>query len=765
MPLIQGTAGNDQLVSVDTDGDDELRGLAGADTITANRPGSDSLNGGDGDDELTVQRSTGVSSVTLDGGDGNDRLEVNGIFPIGGGKITASIAGGAGADFIFVYGDVSGTIVAGSGDDTLRFGPEHGLLSVQLGEGVDTVELGVSPFGMATSALTLSDFRAGAGGDVLQLPAASSQLLINWDGSNPFAAGYLRLVASGDDTVLQIDADAAGGAHAFRELVRFSQTQVNAFTAVNFAGYPPAGGPTPGQVITGSNTPGQERLTGTSGNDTIIGLGLNDIIRGGAGDDRIDAGDGNDHIDGEAGDDVVSGGEGADTITGGQRDLLRGDAGDDQIGVLATLSESVRVTLDGGEGDDRLFTDQLHEGQSALVLGGAGRDLIYLNGAGAVTVDAGPGNDLLQLSSWPAASTVTLGAGADVLRIDPYATNPPPVTLTDFAPASGDRFRVAEFLQRANPSWDPETNPFTAGLIRLVAQGSATVVQIRSQGQFWDAFTLQNVSPSALDGTHFEGYRPDGGAPQGLNLQGDAVAEELVGGVGGDRLAGGDGADTLDGGRGDDNLTGDAGADSLSGGLGNDTASGGIGNDSLSDSGGSNYLRGDEGDDQLQGGSGFDDINGNMGADFASGGAGDDWVVGGKDNDILYGGVGGDLVYGNLGADTCDGEDGADIVRGGQDNDLVRGGGGDDYVSGDRGDDTVTGGAGADLFHTFGDAGLDRVTDFSAGQGDRVLLDPGTSYSVAQAGADTVINMVGGGQMVLVGVSMNALPAGWIFGA
>src|SRR6185436_2747390 len=143
----------------------------------------------------------------------------------------------------------------------------------------------------------------------------------------------------------------------------------------------------------------------------------------------------------------------------------------------------------------------------------------------------------------------------------------------------------------------------------------------------------------------------------------------------------------------------------------------------------------------------------------------DDWVVGGKDNDLLFGDAGGDLVYGNIGADTCIGGAGNDIVRGGQDNDQVFGDAGNDFVSGDKGDDTMTGGAGADVFHTFGDAGLDRVTDFSLAQGDRVQLDPGTQFTVSQVGADTVIDMTGGGQMILVGVAMSTLTGSWIFGA
>ena len=90
---------------------------------------------------------------------------------------------------------------------------------------------------------------------------------------------------------------------------------------------------------------------------------------------------------------------------------------------------------------------------------------------------------------------------------------------------------------------------------------------------------------------------------------------------------------------------------------------------------------------------------------------------------------------------------------------------GADFLSGDRGDDTLVGGAGADLFHTFNDAGLDRVLDFNAAEGDRVMLAPGTTYSVGQVGDDTVIDLGGGTRMVLVGVTLASLGNGWIFGA
>ena len=217
---------------------------------------------------------------------------------------------------------------------------------------------------------------------------------------------------------------------------------------------------------------------------------------------------------------------------------------------------------------------------------------------------------------------------------------------------------------------------------------------------------------------------------------------------------------------GADAMTGDRLADTLNGYDGDDTITSGAGNDTVDGGAGADVLRGGDGDDSLYGGVGaaHDDINGNAGADTASGGAGDDWVVGGKDNDVLSGDDGDDIVLGNRGDDTCEGGAGADIVRGGQGADVIAGGAGDDFVSGDRGDDTITGGAGADAFHTFGDAGIDRVLDFNLAEGDRVQLDPGTQYSVAQVGADTVISMAGGGQMILVGVSMASLTPGWILG-
>jgi serralysin len=237
-----------------------------------------------------------------------------------------------------------------------------------------------------------------------------------------------------------------------------------------------------------------------------------------------------------------------------------------------------------------------------------------------------------------------------------------------------------------------------------------------------------------------------------------------VGGLTGNvAVAQGASIENASGGSGADNINGNALANVIQAGAGNDTVGGGAGADTIDGGAGQSYLRGDDGNDVIVGGSSFDDINGNMGDDTVFGGLGDDWAVGGKDNDSLSGGAGSDVVWGNLGADTQDGGDGNDQVRGGQGDDSITGGAGDDYVSGDRGNDTIAGGTGADNFHGSQDAGIDRVVDFNLAEGDRVQLDPGTTYTLMQAGADAVLDMGAGNQMILVGVQTSTLTGAWVF--
>jgi Ca2+-binding RTX toxin-like protein len=204
------------------------------------------------------------------------------------------------------------------------------------------------------------------------------------------------------------------------------------------------------------------------------------------------------------------------------------------------------------------------------------------------------------------------------------------------------------------------------------------------------------------------------------------------------------------------------GNDALQASATNPEVHGGPGDDTITGWTGADFLTGDDGDDVINGGPAFDRTNGNAGNDTIHGNGGGDWVTGGKDNDRLFGDDGDDILNGNLGADTGDGGAGNDTVRGGQGDDVLSGGTGDDYLAGDLGDDTLTGGPGADTFRAFAGGGHDVITDFKPGEGDRIGLDPGTTYTATQSGADVLLDLGGGAQTVLKDVQLAALTTGWV---
>ncbi|WP_017519457.1 Ig-like domain-containing protein, partial [Pseudomonas nitroreducens] len=114
-------------------------------------------------------------------------------------------------------------------------------------------------------------------------------------------------------------------------------------------------------------------------------------------------------------------------------------------------------------------------------------------------------------------------------------------------------------------------------------------------------------------------------------------------------------------------------------------------------------------------------LHGLDGNDNLSGGNGHDIIYGGTGNDTLNGGNGNDSLYGGAGNDTLNGDAGNDLLVGNEGNDILNGGAGDDILIGGKGSDTLTGGSGADTFlWRAGDTGSATITDFKAGEGDRI---------------------------------------------
>lgn len=221
-----------------------------------------------------------------------------------------------------------------------------------------------------------------------------------------------------------------------------------------------------------------------------------------------------------------------------------------------------------------------------------------------------------------------------------------------------------------------------------------------------------------------------------------------------------------------------AGGTQVQGGAGNDVLTGGV-----AASTNVNVLEGGDGDDVYvisnridkvieQAGGGVDEVRSSVdhalganvenlrltgsavngtGNDLANTLRGNDAANGLKGlggNDLVYGGGGGDAIQGDAGADRLYGEAGRDTIRGGDGDDLLYGGDGDDMLYGDAGADLLEGGAGSDMLsggagadqfsyrpeHLLGAAGMDTISDFSATQGDRILL------SMLDANSNTATN-------------------------
>lgn len=502
-----------------------------------------------------------------------------------------------------------------------------------------------------------------------------------------------------------------------------------------------------------------ENLTGGPAGDVFFGGGMYGLFPRNGGQDSFDGGSGNDIIY-LGGSGAGSGGNGNDTVYGG--DSISGGIGNDYLSVYPNTTN-----VSGGDGDDDIGSWDYNASKPIYIDAGAGND--YIGGVystGNDTYIGGSGIDLLYY-----------GSEVDDIIVDINNKGPQQVNaLTGFDIIVGfenltsgdgnDSLRGDSGDNILISIGGDDTLNGEAGN-DILGPGDGRSVVIGGAG----IDTLSFASGFGADQVNSTTINLATGVTQAFNFYGLPWAPGTVTGV--EAVVGSMGQDTIIGSTAAETLSGGYGYDSLASGGGNDQIFGGVGNDTIVASGAySTYLRGEDGDDTVFGGSGFDDINGNKGNDTAAGGAGADWVVGGQGNDLLYGGstVAGDasdgsndIVYGNIGNDTCYGGAGNDTVRGGQNDDVIYGEAGNDWLSGDRGNDTMTGGAGADTFHTFSGAGIDRVLDFSLAQGDRVQLDPGTSYTLSQVGSDAVINMGNGDQMILVGVTASSLTGSWIF--
>lgn len=305
--ILDGGAGNDNLDG--GAGDDTLDGGAGDDTLTGGR-GTDILRGGDGNDWLVTMDLAGQTDTVLDGGPGNDGFDV--------GMSVKSVLGGSGDDSISAQytGSSNGvtplSIDMGDGND--KFIIEDYRVSrpitISGGAGTDAYHFSVQPL---FPAMTILDFEAGPGGDMLDL-----SMFFDEARGNPFGtAGLLRLVQEGNRVLLQVDRDGVAGSEAFATMIALENVSASALSAANFAEGWRHDGSSLGLTLTGGAD--TQKLQGGRLDDTLLGGANGEVINGGAGRDVLDGG---------AGDDQISAGIGSDMLKGGAgNDLLDGEGG------------------------------------------------------------------------------------------------------------------------------------------------------------------------------------------------------------------------------------------------------------------------------------------------------------------------------------------------------------------------------------------------------------------------------------------------------
>ncbi len=452
---LSGNGGNDGI-SGDA-GDDRLFGGAGLDTILGG-DGNDIVEGGEDDDQLgggagndTVRGGSGNDRIfgetgldTLEGGDGNDIL----FAATGGGfggpvdMFQDRLNGGNGDDQITIgLNDIAD---GGSGFDIVSIdgtGATEGF-TLDLSQLVSgqTIAFGTGSLagfeGYAEIKLTEFD-------DVVTIGSAQGGSG-NFDGIQGFGGndrltggtGIDRLFGSfGDDILI--------GLAANDYLVGSEGTDFL------------DGGDGNDELLAGE---GNDRILAGAGDDIVKGESGDDSIEGGAGDDRVDAGAGADVVDGGAGNDeifgdgfgfgapgsgqiggndILTGGDGDDRLLGGGgTNLLYGGSGND----IYNLEGVNDITFeDAGGGIDTVLSSTSHylfaNLENLTLFGGAffgvgtgvdnviiGNDIdnLLIACGGADTVNGGFGNDLIfgedgddELNGGGGVDFVVGGAGND----------------------------------------------------------------------------------------------------------------------------------------------------------------------------------------------------------------------------------------------------------------------------------------------------------------------------------------------------------------
>jgi Ca2+-binding RTX toxin-like protein len=551
--------------------------------------------------------------------------------------------------------------------------------------------------------------------------------------------------------------------------------------------------------------------TGTEGPDRLVNEFLGDHLFGLGGDDLFALRVTFSYSGVMA---IVDGGDGFDTVT-----VPLGRLSNSPEGGFYSRSGTYQVIRVEYTNVERIIVTGSYEGPGPLILHEA-QDWLTLNGStsGIIRVQTNGGDDVVKLVSGSPGGDIDAGPGDDI--IDLSASKPTAAATFLLKGGDGNDKLIGSTVRdtliggagddNLNGGDEADVLIGNAGTDIYLVDDLDTVIEQAGEGT--DAvysrtsFTLAAGASVELLGT------VDYQSTATLTLTGNEIANKVVGNMGDNSLYGLAGDDYLVGLAGVDVLDGGEGADFMDGGAGGDIyyvddphdivlENAGDGYDALYTSvsfslreeaeverfgansnlaGTDIYLTGNgfgqaiighSGNNQLAGLGGDDYLVGLAGADILIGGAGIDVLDGGQGNDIFYvedsldvvwerAGEGFDAVYVAVGytlgagADvellgTLDytltqaldlaGNEVANFIVGNNGANVLRGFAGDDDLNGLEGSDVLDGGAGQDRLT--GGAGADTfrfgaTADSAAGAADTILDFASGSDRIDLSGID-----------------------------
>ena len=533
------------------------------------------ISGTSGDDYLFNQHS----NVTVNGGDGDDDLFSNVYSSL------SLINGGNGKDKIRNYGENT-TIYGGNGNDSI----ENGAVSVVIygGEGDDYIS---NPSNKGNN----TTINGGKGNDIIFLSELFSFYHLiqyaNGDGNDSIKgineSDTLQIIGakytttkSGKDLIIGVGSGKitlVGGANVAFTIDGTLKTDDTLIS--NYASNTIINGTAQADKI--ANTGNNVTINAGEGNDTItnIGGGENVYINAGNGNNqinnlalnvKIESGSGNDTIKNSHNQNIyLDAGEGDNSIINDAGDYftIKSGTGNDTISFWNAGSN---ISIDAGDGDNYV---QLEASNSTLKTG-KGNDRISNHNDITVSINAGAGNDSINLSDVCCYVTINGGSGNDT--INAYGQD----NLIQYS--NGDGYDIiygiksGDTLQITGAKYT--TTKSDNDLIFGVGSGKITVVGGANVAFKIDG-TLDSGGGTSTDtlptgisikssvltaSTAFTGNKIDladyptatkvnaSALSKGVSIVGTAAANSIKGGKGADVISGGVGNDTVSLGGGND---------------------------------------------------------------------------------------------------------------------------------------------------------------------------------------------------------------------